>query len=194
MSKYVQLLIASLLLWTGAAQAFPVVFTADMSGAAEVPPVATTGEGFATVTYDAAAHTLLVDVDFQNLLGDTTAAHIHCCTPPSGNAGVATQLPTFSGFPTGVSAGSYTNLFDLTLASSFNAGFITASGGTVAAAESTLAAGLFAGEAYFNIHTDMFPGGEIRGNLTAVPEPASVLLLGLGFGALVAGRRRRSAR
>jgi len=42
---------------------------------------------------------------------------------------------------------------------------------------------LEAGEAYFNIHTDVFPGGEIRGNLqvAAVPEPSTWAMMILGF-------------
>jgi len=36
-------------------------------------------------------------------------------------------------------------------------------GGTAAGAEAALVGGLAAGQAYFNIHTSPFPGGEIRG-------------------------------
>lgn len=190
MNKYLAALITSLSLWTGAVQATPIVYTASLGGAAESPPNASPGSGFATITYDPLAHTLLVDVDFQDLLGVTTVAHIHCCAPAGTNAGVATQTPSFAGFPAGVSAGSYTNLFDLTLTSSFNAAFVTAHGGTAAGAEAFLANGLESGEAYFNIHTNLFPGGEIRGNLATVPEPATLALLVLGFGALIACRRK----
>lgn len=47
------------------------------------------------------------------------------------------------------------------------------------------------GRAYFNIHTVMFPGGEIRGHI-AVPEPVTLLLL-LG-GLAAATLRSRSIR
>lgn len=190
MNKYLAMLIASLSLWAGAVQATPIIYTASLSGAAESPPNASPGSGFATITYDPLAHTLLVDVDFQDLLGVTTVAHIHCCASPGTNAGVATQTPTFAGFPAGVSAGSYTNLFDLMQTSSFNAAFVNAHGGTAAGAEAFLANGLENGEAYFNIHTSLFGGGEVRGNLAAVPEPTTLALLGLGFGTLIACRRK----
>ena len=48
---------------------------------------------------------------------------------------------------------------------SYNLAFVTAHGGTTASAAAALLAGLEAGQAYLNIHTTMFPGGEIRGFL-----------------------------
>jgi hypothetical protein len=174
-------------------QATPITFTADLSGPAESPPNASPGTGEATVIYDDVAHTLSVDVTFQDLIGTTTASHIHCCTavPQTSTAGVATQVPTFVGFPIGVTSGSYTHLFDLTDAGSWNPTFITNNGGTAAGAEAALGAGLLTGRAYLNIHSTAFPGGEIRGFLVKVPEPATTALLGLGLGSLLLGGRRR---
>ena len=54
--------------------------------------------------------------------------------------------------------------------------------------EAALAAGLNAGQAYLNIHTSNFPGGEIRGFLT--PEPTTTLLLGAGLVALGVARNK----
>jgi hypothetical protein len=64
--------------------------------------------------------------------------------------------------------------------------------GTIAQAEAALIAGLESHMTYFNIHTDNFPGGEIRRQL--VPGPiAGAGLPGLlaACGGLVALARRR---
>jgi hypothetical protein len=137
-----------------------------------------------------------VQIDFTGLLGTTTATHIHCCTvtPFSLTAGVATVVPSFTSFPLGVTSGTYDVTYDMTLAGSWNPSYVTANGGTTASAEAALFAGFAAGRAYVNIHSNLFPGGEIRGFLEpeAVPEPGTMLLAGAAFAGLIAVRRRRS--
>jgi hypothetical protein len=172
------------------ASAHEIVYTAILSGPAESPPNASPGTGSVTVTLDLDLITLRVQADFSGLTGTTTASHIHCCTAVAGvsTAIVATQTPSFLDFPLGVTSGTYDHTFDLAVAGSYNAAFITASGGTVSDALNALIAGLDAGKAYFNIHTSTFGGGEIRGFLTAVPEPSALALLGVA--GLVRARRR----
>ena len=138
---------------------------------------------------------LSVNETYSGLVGGpAAAAHIHCCVPVGVNAGVAVP---FTGFP-GTTSGTYMQTFDLTLASTYTASFVTASGGTAALAEAALIAGLNAGQTYANIHDAVYPGGEIRGQLAAVPEPTTAGLLLLGLAPLLmmarrAARRRRSA-
>jgi hypothetical protein len=172
------------------------VFTVTLSGANEVPANNSQGLGVAIITFDTTAFTMHVEAIFAGLTGTTTAAHIHCCTvaPGAGTAGVATQTPSFSGFPLGVHYGSMDVTYDMTLASSYNASYITNNGGTTASAFNALLAGATAGGAYLNFHSTFAPGGEIRGFLvTAVPEPATYALMfgGLGLVGFVARRRRQ---
>jgi len=192
-ARPMMLAILAVLLWAPAIYAVPISFFAILSGAAEAPPNASPGTGTALVTMDPDAHTMQVDAVFAGLLGPNTAAHIHCCTavPLTGTIGVATTTPTFTGFPGGTTAGTYSHLFDLTMTSSFSAGFLAASGGTAAGAEAALIAGMLGLQSYFNIHSTVFGGGEIRGFLAPVPEPTTVLLLGSGLAAAALRSRRR---
>lgn len=170
------------------------VFKAFLDGPSEAPPNASPGTGMAKVVFDGTAHTMLVEATFADLIGTTAAAHIHGPTtdPGTGDAGVMTTVPTFPGFPLGVTAGAYALPFDTTLASSYSPAFVAANGGTPGGAETALLSALLDGKAYFNVHTSAFPGGEIRGFLTAVPEPATWALMIAGFGVTgVAVRARR---
>jgi CHRD domain-containing protein/PEP-CTERM motif-containing protein len=102
------------------------------------------------------------------------------------------MLPSFVGFPQGVSSGTYDHVFDMTLATSYNPAFITAHG-SISDAFNALVAGMETGNAYMNLHSTAFPGGDIRGLLfpSLVPEPGTLARLGLGFAGLGFSRRRQ---
>jgi CHRD domain/PEP-CTERM motif len=177
---------SALLILAAAPSALPAatVYTTVLLGANEVPPTGSPATGASTVTLN--GNLLTVDEVFSGLTTPASAAHIHCCGPIGVNEIVA--LP-FTGFPTTVS-GTYMQTFDLTLAATYTTAFVTGNGGTGAGAEAALIAALNAGQTYANIHDTNFPGGEIRGQLVATPEPATAGLLLLGLALMIAAARR----
>jgi hypothetical protein len=163
-------LIAALIFQAPAAHATPMTFVGNLSGANEVPLVASPGTGLATVILDPTAQTLQVNATFSGL---------------TSNVVVATTVPAFPGFPLGATSGTYSSVvFDLTQSTIYNPAFVTLEGG-LPQAEAALIAGIEGGQTYFNIHTVNNQGGEIRSQLFPAPEPASLVLLGsalLGLG------------
>src|SRR5713226_6461103 len=139
-----------------------LIFQATLLPGNEVPPHVTPASGFITVDLHADLVTLDVTETFADLSSPASAAHIHCCGPAGTNVPVALPLTSFPN----ATSGTYTHTFDL------NTDLI---GGMTAA---TFVSGLESGDAYANIHDSLFPGGEIRGQLAAVPEPNAVVLLG----------------
>jgi hypothetical protein len=176
----------------GGAQAGALLFRAELGP--EVPGA--NGSGSVAVWLDPTANTLRIKAAFGGLSGTTTVAHIHCCTtvPGTGTVGVAVTPGTLTGFPVGVTSGTYDGSFATDDTATYTSGFRNgAGGGTAEGAEAALTAGMRAGTAYFNIHSTTFGPGEIRGFLAAVPEPAALGLFGLGVAALSALRRRGAA-
>jgi len=160
-----------LLLVPAGAQASVITYHVTLDGSQSVPVNVTTAFGSATVIVDDVANTVSVDLSFTGLIGGgASAAHIHCCVATNANGPVV--IP-FTGFPA-TTSGTYSNTF--TGVSAVNI------------------AGIEAGLAYINIHNGVFPGGEIRGDIlaasTSAPEPASLGLITLALGGLVAFRRR----
>ena len=169
-------------------------YSGTLSGANENPATTSTGTGFAAVTVNTVANTIAFNVSFSGLSTADTAAHIHCCVAQGGNTAVATAMPALPGFPLGVTSGVFTGTFNLLDASFYTPTFLTNNGGTAASAEAVLLAGLAADQAYFNIHTQTDPGGEIRAFLVPTPEPVTFLLTGVAFAAFGIRRHRSSVR
>jgi hypothetical protein len=172
--------------------AAPITLIATLNGANQNPAISTPGTGVTLVTLDDVLNTMRVQVTFSDLLAGTTASHIHCCVLSPGNTGVATAVPTFPGFPLGVMGGTYDRTFNMLDPASYNPAFLAAHGPTAADAEAFLFDGIETGMAYLNIHTQLYPGGEIRGFYAPVPEPGTMALAALAFMGGVLLRRRRA--
>lgn len=117
-------------------------FYANLEGAQQVPPNASTGSGVAVITYNTATKNILVYADYQGLSAPVTASHIHSAALAGSNAGVLFNL-TNTGGTTGTLSGN-------------------------AILTPTDETNLFDGKMYVNVHNANFPGGEIRGQVTAV--------------------------
>jgi len=136
-------------------------FSARLSGAQEGQGVDSAGAGSVSVRFDAAFTQVFVDLRVGNLTGNFTRAHFHC-NRPGANGPIAFGLvaPGPLVFDGRRVRGVLTN-------ADFNGADCT-SVALVGRPVNNIAALAFAmrdGLVYLNVHTDLFPGGEIRGQL-----------------------------
>ena len=143
-------------------------FQAILTGLGENPSNGSSATGFGTVVLSLDQTQITVNESWTGLSAPATASHIH------GPGGTGTNGPV---------------LFPFT-------GVLAATSGSIAqqvfSITPTQVGYLEAGYLYMNIHDASFPGGEIRGQLVAVPEPGVTTLLTLGLAGMAAiGYRRR---
>ena len=143
-----------------------------MNGASEVPPNGSLATGTFFGSYDTATDTLTYAMSVINLGTGATLAHVHGLAGPGSNASPLIDLTVVNGATNFTVSGS-------AVASAANAALF----------ESALMNGVI--NAYVNVHSVGIPGGEIRGQLVATPEPATLFLLAP---ALLAFRKRRIRR
>jgi hypothetical protein len=148
-------LLASSLL-AGNARATILSFEVNLDGLQEVPPNAGPGFGSADLTLDDSSGLLsITSGSYQDLLGGATAVTLNGPAPAGTNAAILLALTLDTpGATTGTFSGG---------------GILPSNIPDVAA-----------GKAYINIRSQVFPSGEIRGQLFAVPEPSTLALLTLG--------------
>ncbi len=158
--------LAVLLIAPAGAATIQLAATIDGAQANSGAGTGSTATGSATLTFDDQTNLLTWSYSFSGLLGDFQVAHFHGPAPANQNGAVIFTTPVVlnPGNRSGTSNGSQT----LT---------------------PTEANDLLAGLWYINVHSVFNGLGEIRGNVSVVPEPVAATLLGL---ALLSFPRRRA--
>lgn len=156
MKRLTALLAAGLLLMAVPAAVFAAdeVFTAGLSGDAQVPPITVDATGDATVTIADDESSVSWDVSYTGLTGDAAAGHIHF---GASDAAGPVMIP----FATVSNTGS---------TGSFASGDYEGGDGLPADWDGVLSA-IRDGDAYVNIHTAANAAGEIRGQLAGSATP-----------------------
>jgi hypothetical protein len=144
-------------------------FAARLRGLEEVPSISTVAQGFFLGTLNAAGTALDYSVIYFDLQGTVTQAHIHV-GQPGVNGGIVLFFCTNLAPPAGVPApppcpsGPGFNTVTGTLTA---ANVITQTAQGIAAGEfAEVIRAMRAGFSYANVHSDLFPGGEVRGHIT----------------------------
>jgi hypothetical protein len=142
-------------------------FNVVMDGTQEVPPNSSPGIGTAIAIFNDNTGQMDIDGSFSGLLVAASNAHLHGYSTPGVASGVVFGL-TFTPATSGTVSGS----------------------GVIPSAR---IADVLNGLTYTNIHSAMFPSGEIRGQLmnpVAVPEPGGGGWLGVSAASWLLHRRR----
>lgn len=165
--------VALLFIGTQVASAVTLTFDANLDGLQVSPPNASPAFGLGSLTLDTVSGAVnVVTGTYQDLLGGATAVTLNGMATPGNNAGTLINLTLDT---PGAATGTFSG------------------GGTLGI---MAIGGMQAGNTYLLIRSQVFPGGEIRGQLfpAEVPEPGSILLAIVGTVGLVACGRRTVSR
>jgi CHRD domain-containing protein len=140
---------------SGAAQ----IFTADLLGREETPPISTDGRGFFRAVLDNSETSLTFTLVYFSLQGTPQVSHLHFA-PIGVSGGVSVFLCGGGGKPACPAPGT-------TVTGSITATDVVGpTAQLIAAGEfAELVRALKAGDIYVNVHTDLAASGEIRGQI-----------------------------
>jgi hypothetical protein len=114
----------------------------NASGAQEVPSNTTMGTATLTGSYNASTNSLQYNISWSGLTGAATAMHFH------GPAAIGVSANVLVGLDITTNGISGNGMGTITVSDDFEKA-------------------LLAGQVYYNIHTALYPAGEIRGQVTA---------------------------
>lgn len=153
------LTLAALLATPAVAQT--VTLRANLNGGEETPAAINTGAvGTVEVSVDPVNREVAVTLNVFNMPTPTTAGHIHI-----GSRG--TPGPTVLNFP--ASLNGRTGDFTMTFRLGDTPGVFTARPALGINTIDDALQSIVGGNAYVNVHSTQFPGGEIRGQLAVTP-------------------------
>lgn len=116
-------------------------FISVINGGQEVPSNAVNGQGVAFLTFDPDTDMLCYSITYSGLTGTEQDGHIHGPASPGVDASILFSIVPPLSSPKNGCVGPLTN---------------------------DNASALKKGQLYLNIHTDLFPGGELRGQIIPV--------------------------
>ena len=132
-----------------------------LHGYNEVPPISTTGKGTFQLSIDRNAQRIEFRLTYEGLSGNAAQAHIHF-GQQGVNGGVSAFLcgpPSKPACPAGTSATVPGTIVPADVLATVQGGV---NQGIAAGEWNELVAAIRAGVTYANVHTALYPGGEIR--------------------------------
>ena len=160
----------AILCFAAHAQAASIAFNFPLTASEQVPPNGSAGTGNCNVVLDDVTGAVSVSCAFSGLSTSATAAHIHGLAAAGTNAGVILALT-----PDLATSGNITG------------------NGALDAAQMT---GMLDGLTYVNLHSEQFPGGELRGQVrntsrstgaSSIPALSTTFLIAMFVLLLIAG-------
>ena len=147
-----------------AAPAWAETMPVELEGFQEAPAISTTGQGQCRARIrEGGDPSIAVELSYENLTGNVAQAHIHIAQP-AVNGGIVLFLCTNLGNgPAGTQLcpGTTDGGVTVTLTAA-DVLPVTAQGIDAGEIDEVINA-MREGKAYCNVHTNLFPGGEIRG-------------------------------
>lgn len=155
----------AILCFAAHAQAASFAFNFPLTASEQVPPNGSAGTGNCNVILDNVTGAVSVSCSFSGLSTPAIAAHIHGLAAAGINAGVILAL-----MPDPATSGNITG------------------NGMLDAAQIT---GMLDGLTYVNLHSEQYPGGELRGQVrdtsSSIPALSTTLLIAMFVLLLVSG-------